>query len=182
MLQRTNAVARATRSLWHSPLNTGTLDRLELGSAMCQLELACLVHRSDGMRMTMFAGCVTFALTACGEANTSIDRQVESQLTIASGVYGQTTSVDDVGSNSPQYFPMTLSVFNSEDHNAALANARSDERGFYEIQLSPGEYTICTSFDRCTPLPVSDGQCIRLDYEFSVGPGWSAPRVRSCAR
>jgi len=129
----------------------------------------------------MIAGCITLAL-ACGEANISVDRQVEDHLTIASGVYGQTTSVDDVGDHSPQYYPMTLSVFNSSDHNAVLASARSDERGFYQIQLSPGDYAICTSFDRCTSFLVSDGQCIRLDYEFSVGPGWSAARAIPCPK
>ena len=134
------------------------------------------------MRRMILTGCFTFALASCGAANTGIGRQVETRLTINSGVYGQTTSVDDVGNHSPEPCPMTLSVFNSQDHNIAFASARSDQAGLYQIQLSPGDYTICTSFGRCTALPVLTGQCTRLDYEFSVGPGWSAPRATTCGK
>ena len=133
--------------------------------------------------MTKGASWTAFVLLAlgCGGAP-SIDRQVETRLTITSGVYGQTTSVDDVGPSSPEYFPMTLSVFNSQDQDIALASARSDEVGFYQIQLSPDNYTICTSFDRCTALLVLTGQCTRLDYEFSDRLGWSAPRSCTCGK
>lgn len=128
----------------------------------------------------MLVGGVTLGLAACSEASPGIDRQVEDRLTISSGVYGQTTSLDDVGNNSPQYYPMTLSVFTSQDHNAAVASATSDQRGFYQIQLAPADYAICTSFDRCSPVSVTDRQCVRLDYSFSFGPGWSEPRARPC--
>lgn len=46
--------------------------------------------------------------------------------------------------------------------------------GFYEIALSNGDHVACTSYERCVAVTVSEGQRLRLDYEYSVGPGWSS--------
>jgi len=77
------------------------------------------------------------------------------------------------------YMQMALSV-SAAVADSPLATATSDGVGFYEFPLTPGDYSLCTSFRRCTALHVETGQCVRLDYEFSVGPGWSAPVVTVC--
>ncbi|AKQ68405.1 hypothetical protein A176_005317 [Myxococcus hansupus] len=56
-----------------------------------------------------------------------------------------------------------------------MGSVTSTREGFYEVALEPGRYRICTTFERCTEFVVEEGQLVRLDYEFSVGPGWSAP-------
>lgn len=108
-----------------------------------------------------------------------VDRHVEGRLTISNGVYGQTTSQDDVGDNPVEYHPMTLYV-SSQGDSEHLATVTSDEVGFYEIPLSPGKYSICVSFGRCSDFELADQQCVRLDYEFSVGPGWSMVKTIPC--
>ncbi|AEI68721.1 putative lipoprotein [Corallococcus macrosporus] len=57
-----------------------------------------------------------------------------------------------------------------------VGSVTSNEEGFYEFALEPGDYRICTTFERCTDFTVGTGEAVRLDYEFSVGPGWSRPR------
>ena len=121
-------------------------------------------------------------LVACtNNHEIGIDRDVENRLTISSGVYGQTTAQDDVGVNPVEYNRMTLSV-SSQGDSAHLAEVTSDDIGFYEIPLSVGSYAICTSFGRCADFEVVVGQCVRLDYEFSVGPGWETAKPISCPK
>ena len=116
---------------------------------------------------------------ASDNAAAEIDRRVEDRLTISTGVYGQTTAQDDVGNDPVEYNPMTLSV-SARGDSTPLAEVTSDDNGFYEIPLSPGNYSICTSFGRCTDFEVGEGQCVRLDYEFSVGPGWATAETIPC--
>jgi hypothetical protein len=111
-----------------------------------------------------------------------IDRAVERRLTIAQGLYGQTTSQDDIGVNPARYFPMPLDIFSPKGDGPALVTAKSDSRGFYEIALEPGAYRACTSFKRCTRFTIERGKCVRLDYEFSVGPGWSSAKAIPCPK
>jgi hypothetical protein len=131
----------------------------------------------------MLMGCCMLAM--CGSGCTGaelfgIDRNVETKLTITSGVYGQTTSQDDVGDHAPEYKSMQVNVFSSSSDEAPLATATSDEVGFYEIALLPGDYSMCTVFGRCRDFRADQGQCVRLDYEYSVGPGWTTSEVIDC--
>ncbi len=131
----------------------------------------------------MLIGCCLLAL--CGSGCTSagasgVDRNVEMRLTISSGVYGQTTSQDDVGDHAPEFNSMEMSVFQSESGDAPIAKAKSDEVGFYEVALQPGDYSICTSFARCSTFRVEQDQCVRLDYEFSAAIGWATAETSPC--
>lgn len=125
-------------------------------------------------------GWVVLLGLGCSE-DAAIDRDVEDQLTISSGVYGQTTARDDVAAYNPiEYHQMSLAVFSSIDRTTPIANVTSSVNGFFEVALSPGDYAICTAFQRCSEFSVADGQCVRLDYEFSEGPGWAAAVVIPC--
>jgi hypothetical protein len=106
-------------------------------------------------------------------------------VTIQQGVYGITTSQDDVGDHP--VLPMggfSILVYGdlppvSVDTGVLpiapppLVETRSDPSGFYQLELDARRYVFCTSFLRCIWLEVSPGQRVRLDYEYSVGPGWS---------
>ena len=136
----------------------------------------------DGVT-TRGIGCALLLLAmsgiGCDDDSPNIDRDVEKRLTIATGVYGQTTSQDDVGDHPVQYNRMDLSVF-ATDGDTALETVPSDDVGFYEIPLPPGDYSICTSFQRCADFRVQSGQCVRLDYEYGVGPGWAPATAIAC--
>src|SRR5437870_1865164 len=109
---------------------------------------------------------------ACG-----VDRDVEHRVTITTGVYGQTTSSSDVGSDrGPHYYQMDIEL---RDHtDARLAQARSGEQGFYELAAVPADYRICSSFGRCTDITIAANQRLRCDYEFTLGGGWSCMPAR----
>ena len=112
----------------------------------------------------------------------SINRDVKDLLIITQGVYGQVTSQDDIGSNPVEYFPeFRIDIFdyepsdNPNDGAAIHLSAESDDRGFFEAQLKTGTYWICSFFRRCTTININENKIIRMDYEFSAGPGWSLP-------
>lgn len=131
------------------------------------------------IRLILTGALVMFSVltsTACFEEE--YDPYVEDLLTISQGVYGQTTSHDDVGYN-PVVVNSHFTVLaytsqppqNMEDAEP-YASDISNERGFYELGLEPGVYWICTTFGRCVELDLGT-ELLRLDYEFGVGPGWS---------
>lgn len=138
------------------------------------------MNRAIAASMVMLSallGCGGGADRKAGAVADGIDGRVEDLVTIRKGLYGQVTSVDDVGEPQPEYLPgFGIDVFPVPDGTelgSPIAHAASVSRGFYEIELSPSEYVVCSSFRRCVRLALGD-ELHRLDYEFSVGPGWSA--------
>ena len=121
---------------------------------------------------------ISLTSTACFEEE--FDPYVEDRLTVSQGIYGQTTSHDDIGYNPVVVnSDFTVLAYTSEppqnlDGAQPFASDVSDERGFYELSLQPGEYWICTTFGRCIQLDLGT-ELLRLDYEFGAGPGWSVP-------
>ncbi len=118
--------------------------------------------------------------SSSNEEPMSVDTELS--ISIAQGVYGLTTSYDDVGDNPIEiYSGFNIDVFYekpSSDLNedvVPLASAESDDNGFYEIALQSGEYCVCTTFRRCLNVSIQENEALRLDYEYSVGPGWSLP-------
>ncbi len=118
------------------------------------------------------------ALVACGSERKTVDRHVEDLVTIAHGLYGQIITVNDVGNTDEAYQPgFTVDVYALPSGVAlgpVLATATSGDRGFWELGLDAGDYVVCTAFQRCVAVTLASGELLRLDYELSVGPGWSA--------
>ncbi|WP_255207681.1 MULTISPECIES: carboxypeptidase regulatory-like domain-containing protein [unclassified Myxococcus] len=67
---------------------------------------------------------------------------------------------------------MTL-LIKSLPQDTDVASVTSNEDGFFEAELALGDYRICTTFERCTDFSVGSNEVVRLDYEMSLGPGWS---------
>jgi hypothetical protein len=111
------------------------------------------------------AGLSIIAPAGC---STGVDRNIEHLVTIASGIYGQTTETNDVGRPETKYISMTLSVYGKD--GALVASERSGRQGFYEFQLAAGAYRLCTSFRRCTDAVIAGNQKLRCDYD--VGADW----------
>ncbi|HEY2735248.1 MAG TPA: hypothetical protein VGI70_14730, partial [Polyangiales bacterium] len=59
------------------------------------------------------------------------------------------------------------------DGAEATYSALTDAQGFYELSVPAGHYWVCTSFRRCIEEDLAISQVTELDYEASVGPGWS---------
>lgn len=124
------------------------------------------------------------SLMGCGSSQPGLP-DAESLVTIQQGVYGKTTSQDDVGSDNP-VLPMGGFSILVHDHvpsltfdqdyqpvEAPLVETRSDEVGFYQLELAAGRYVFCSSLLRCVWVDVHVSERVRLDHCFSVGPGWS---------
>jgi hypothetical protein len=124
------------------------------------------------------------AALGCGSSQPTLP-DADQLVTIQQGVYGIITSEDDVG----DYTVVPLGSFSilvygdvpplSIGQNGApivpppLTETRSDERGFYQLELAAGRYVFCTSFLRCVWLDVPANQPVRLDYVFGLLGGWS---------
>jgi hypothetical protein len=117
-------------------------------------------------------------VVGCGGRDATLDRHVEDLVSIQHGLYGQVTAVDDVGSPAPTYLPgfgvEAFAVPAGTTLGAPEASTTSAARGFYELALPTGDHVVCSSYGRCVVVTLADGELRRLDYEFSVGPGWSA--------
>jgi hypothetical protein len=136
------------------------------------------------MRALLLTGCCALVLLACGNNDDpEVVVDVESRISIKSGVYGQTMRATRVDSDAPEPFPLALDIVSTiGDILITVATVSSDKDGFYELDLPPGGYAICvSSFGNCQELRVQADQCVRFDYEFGAPAGWSGPRSRNCA-
>jgi hypothetical protein len=97
---------------------------------------------------------------------------------ISQGVYGKTTSLDDVCpsecKSEPRSMQLVIRVVPSVPSGPAVATVTSDEdNGFYELELATGNYEICTLSGRCSRFSVGLGEQVRRNYSFSLLSGWS---------
>ncbi|WIG95626.1 hypothetical protein KGD87_34975 [Myxococcus sp. SDU36] len=105
---------------------------------------------------------------ACGDVDP------EEAVTISQGVYGMTSYVNDVCSSGCEREPRSMTLLvKSLPQDTDVASVTSNEDGFYEVALVLGDYRICTTFGRCTDFSVGSNEVVRLNYEMSVGLGWS---------
>lgn len=126
---------------------------------------------------------VTLVL-GCSASSTPLP-DPEGFVTIHEGIYGATTQRDDVGASSEQplggfrilvfdHVPApgssALASFTAE---SPLATVASDDRGLFELALTPKKYVLCSTFGRCVWFDVKAGSPSRIDYQMSVGSGWS---------
>lgn len=123
----------------------------------------------------IFAVCV--ALSAACTDGATLDTNVERFVSIGTGIYGQTTSFDDVGNNPVEAHAMELRLEHADGHIDSVApkSVTSDSRGFYELAIdvgAAGDYRICTTFDRCENIAITADQLWRCDYELGPGSGW----------
>jgi hypothetical protein len=109
---------------------------------------------------------VFLLVTGCG--SDAVDTDVEQFVTIQQGVYGQTTVYDEE-TGKVKTESIELLVLREETRVRELA---SDSRGFYEAQLDPGDYRICTFLRVCTDLRVEAGKRVRKDHERGPARGW----------
>ncbi len=110
--------------------------------------------------------------SACGVETC---RQRSSAL--ETGVAGCTTTRSDVGPGPVQVAPnFEVQVFERAVTEGAspLFTTKSDDDGFYELAVPAGAYRLCASSDRCVELDVASAQVVRMNYQHSRGPGWSA--------
>ena len=126
---------------------------------------------------------LAFAASACGSSDKVVDRNVEKRLTITQGLYGQATAYTAGASEEPLvYIPgEELIVFPGNQpvtaDSVVLASTKSDDHGFFQIQLDAGTYFLCTSFRRCVNPSVRAGECVRYDFDYGDAEAWSYVRT-----
>jgi hypothetical protein len=109
-------------------------------------------------------------LAGCGDG---VDRDIEGQITIDQGVYGLLISgCDTSGCQDKPAANENVMVY-SPGETAVHASVTSDRSGVYQIDLEPGDYTLCTY--ACTPLTVPAADRVRYDWTSGPGGGhWEA--------
>ena len=139
-----------------------------------------LKHNMKVVSVFTLVVLISYSCVGCSSDDEKINREIEDLLTITQGIYGQATSYDDVGDNPVRYNPgFRIEVFDQipsfdpADGIEPLQSVVAGERGFYEIELETGSYCVCTTFRRCLSADIFESELLRLDYEFSAGPGWS---------
>ncbi|HUS28717.1 MAG TPA: hypothetical protein VMZ53_09410 [Kofleriaceae bacterium] len=118
------------------------------------------------MRFALYA----LVLVGCGDG---VDRDIEGQITIDQGVYGLLISGCDTSDCQDRPAAGEHVMVYSPGLNTVYATGMSDRSGVYQLDLEPGDYTLCTY--ACTPItvPASD----RVRYDWTSGPGgghWEA--------
>jgi hypothetical protein len=150
-----------------------------------------LPHRVPGLRPSLrlsardlrgLVGMAAFMIAGCGRSGDEMADCKARAPAYQVGVYGCITQSSDVGNPPPPPSPLAafhVEIFQSEppptpdDGLAPLIQTASDALGYYEIDLSSGNYSICTAFRRCSEFVVPAGARLALDYDFGLGPGWS---------
>ena len=104
-------------------------------------------------------------LGACG----GLDRNIEDQITIDQGVYGLLISGCDVsGCNDRPAAGEQVMVF-APGFSQAYSTVLADREGVYEIDLEPGNYTLCTY--SCTSISIPAAATVRADWVSGPGGG-----------
>jgi hypothetical protein len=106
-----------------------------------------------------------FALLVAGGCG--LDRNIEGKVTIQQGVYGQLVRGCDTSGCQDQADSDEHVVVYAASESSAFATADSDGDGVYQIDLPPGDYTLCTY--SCTPINVPGQTVVR--YDWTSGPG-----------
>jgi hypothetical protein len=111
------------------------------------------------------------ALGACG---TSVDTHIEDQITIEQGVYGLLISGCDTSGCKDQPAAGAHVIVYAPGANGPFSQSTSDGHGIYQINLTAGDYLVCT--DSCTTITVPANETVRCDWTSGPGGGsWTVP-------
>ena len=98
------------------------------------------------------------ALTACN--SDPIDRDIEGEITIANGVYGQiSVATDHVGNSAMVLDNVRVTAYTADAPPKVLMLTLSDEHGFYQIETGPGTFPMCTGAATPTSGTSNPGPC-----------------------
>ena len=112
------------------------------------------------MRFALFA----LLLVGCGDG---VDRDIEGSITIEQGVYGLLISGCDTSGCLDKPAAGEHVMVYSPGEDIVHATVTSDRGGVYQIDLEPGDYTLCTY--ACTPITIVSSDRVR--YDWTSGPG-----------
>ena len=127
-------------------------------------------------------------LLACGGDENNNDNEVpniENDVSIQQGVYGQVTSVPDfVPNNGPSVVSdfsvdiyLAMPNLNSTPPDTPFLSTNTNHKGFYELPLQTGTYCLCAGPDDCTQLVINEDDLERADYAFSLIGAWSIEQL-----
>ena len=121
------------------------------------------------------------ALTACD--SDPIDRNIEGEVTIDNGVYGQLSlAADHIGNSAMVLDNVHVTAYTTDSPPKVLMSTSSDERGFFQIQTGPGDFGLCTASATpangtsnpgpCTITTVDSGNVRRDWVQNNLGGDW----------
>lgn len=126
----------------------------------------------------LLATVFAFTLFGCGGHSEETQSSCfDIQPSANQGVYGCVVSFND----TPSFYTVVVDGFvvNAFPSNvltrypygpaAPVATAKSDARGFYELSLPPGGYSLCSSSYQCIEISIGPGAILRWNYDTPAG-------------
>ncbi len=154
---------------------------------MASLNKKSALYAGVKLNNLLLFSCLFFV--SCSNSSSDGDStipDVDGDVSIAQGVYGQVLFEDDVG-DPPETGVLqgfTVQIFFEAPHPSAnpetvvpLIATETNEKGFYEIPLQKDDYCICTGFLRCGNFILAEGEVKRIDYTFGLPSGWHLENI-----
>lgn len=120
----------------------------------------------------MHRGWMLVLVTACG-----LDRNIESEVQITHGVYGQLVHACDVATCQDQPLAGVEVSAIIPGARAPIATNTSNADGVYQLGVISGDYFVCTP-SSCTPAAIYVPEHDRVRYDWLSGPNggrWQHP-------
>uniref|UniRef100_UPI00165FF92D hypothetical protein n=1 Tax=Teredinibacter waterburyi TaxID=1500538 RepID=UPI00165FF92D len=133
------------------------------------------------MYKIIYFTCISLILVGCsGELEDGDLPDIENDVSISQGIYGQVASYPDYtpnnGPSAVQDFEVDVYFYKPNlvevPQDLPFVSATTNHKGFYEIPLQGGIYCVC-AYDNCTQVEISEDDTERLNYSFSNIGSWS---------
>jgi len=119
------------------------------------------------------------AVAACDDD--PIDRDIEGEVTIENGVYGQLSTQQDHVGTSAHVLPDVRVTAYAGSPVTIVEMAITDDRGFFQMETGPGDFAMCTNMATpaqgtsnpgpCTIVTVRDSGNVRRDWVQNLSGG-----------
>lgn len=141
---------------------------------------AMTTKRFVGAGLLFVVFVVGAGVGSCGSA-VVVSRDVEDRVTIADGVYGQAVIFDDSGDVTGPFALTKIELDVTDTNTSASISVVTDDVGFYQLELAPGSYQICTTWLECSvpPFTVPADGVVRIDYDGGAPERWHKVTVES---
>ncbi len=125
---------------------------------------------------------VTLALAGCGGGSRVIEEEVSfgvdacfaTAAPFRTGIYGCVTNT--IGGFTGEVGNFRINIYQTAARPDAtsppIITTRTNAIGYYEIDLIPGSYWICSSSFQCKSFGVGNLELLELDFRAETSNGW----------
>jgi hypothetical protein len=123
---------------------------------------------------------LVLALAGCN--SDPIDRDIDNEVTIENGIYGQLSVAENhFGQSAGVLENVRVTTYTSDSPPMVDENTTTDARGFYQIDTGPGAFAMCAASGSpaqgtsnpgpCTSIDIPDSGNVRRDWVQNLDGG-----------